>query len=398
MMTEREDHESPDYNEELSDYDRILIGRYFAIPESNRLLQRLIGTLSQPDELINIYSDIIDRYFSSLLGRPDAILQYAYPKIRLESVSKALEELWVVRAGKRETFRIFLDFETFENLLFQSADYRAHYIHQFDVFLLGYYILNKILENCPDISEQFRISRNPNFTWMLAATFHDMGYPVERIDEWFSNFLKTFLKSETPYQIEIDHILSPIFFEYLRYLSGEHYCLKRGTKAIVSNSFPIDWKFHNALYSNLLKKDHGVISSLLLIHCLLTQERITRFKQWFIGTFPYEVLPACHAISIHNIKMEKTKISLQRYPYAFLLVLCDALQDWERSSGHKDYSELTDIKADFSKSVPLLEFSLRTNVSRKSREIKECVDKLRSNGLIKIRIKEENKNKSWTIK
>lgn len=288
-------------------------------------------------------------------------------------------------------------------MLFQSnSDYRGHYVHQFDVFLLGYYILNTIRQSNKPVASTFH--GNPNLTWMLASTFHDMGYPIQQIDEWFSSFLKTFLKIDTVYQIEIEKIVTPVFYDYLKFISEEHYNLTTEPIAISGQCFVRDWVFHSILQTNLRRKNHGVISSLLLIHSLFTKEKTVRSNIWFLNAFPRDVLPACHAIALHALPSQDLDtiggISLSKCPYAFLLVLCDTIQDWQRSLGKTDYSELYDIDFDMSGIVPVLTISLKINeeaFDKKDGELKALEKNLKTDGLIKIIIKQTNGKGEWKL-
>jgi len=363
--------------------------------ENDALLKRKIAEL--PDT--TPYKRIVDQYFESALNHGASTQQ------RVREITKALRALWVVKAGKSETFTIFEDFATFEGFLFQSPDYRGHYAHQFNVFLLGYYILNKITQNdegCRSVF--FRGSSNPNFTWMLSSTFHDMGYPIQQLDDWFSKFLNMFLKVDVQYQIEVEKVLTPLFFEYARYLSKEHAKQISGYSVSLPSEFEIDWKFYNVLLTRLRKKDHGIISALLLMHSLLTQEEIKKFSgeglEWIRQTFPHEIMPACHAISIHHlvqeIQTEDFRNNLRHHPYAFLLILCDVLQDWGRSISQKDYSELVDINIDCSHHRPVISCNLQVNNKRKLEELDMLENKL-SNNLLEVVIKQESGDRIWKI-
>ena len=365
------------------------------LDEYENLMVKRIRELSPPltDDIgANTYRAIVMRYFfqhNSIRRRRLAEGKKLIGS-RAKPVTKAFRELWVVKAEKESTYEVFEGFQQFEKLLFQSPEYRGHYVHQFDVFLLGHYILNKMLKECDRISQKLRVSNNPNFTWMLASTFHDMGYPIEQIENWFSHFLRMFLKVDVPFQIDIEKILSQSFYDYLGYLSEWHYAMRTGTIAVSGRSIGRDWKFHEKLQTSLRRKDHGVISSLLLMHSLLTQEKISLYRNWFVSIFPYEILPACHAISVHNLGFEDFKIGLSTYPYAFLLTLCDVLQDWRRCAPGKDYSELKDFNFRCRRSFPILEFKLKINLPKKEKEIIGLQEKLTTNGLMEVSIQKEN--------
>jgi len=377
--------------EDYSDTRKIMEANYGRMPTSDRVVLSKIWSLRTD----NPYNEKVAAILSTLTRRWGLADSEKYAEVKLNTVREAVEELWS-KAQKEETSKIFLDFEHFERVLFQSnIEYRGHYTHQFDVFLLGYYLLNRILETNNLAAQKFRTSSNPNFTWMLASTFHDMGYPIEKIDHWFSAFLKTFLRVDTIYPIEIERILTPVFFDYLTYISEEHYSQTIEPIAPSAQSPTRDWKLHNILQTKLRQKDHGVISSLLLIHSLLTQEKIAKSRDWFFNTFPSEILPACHAIALHNL--EDIPIHFGTCPYAFLLVLCDVIQDWQRSLGGTDYSELQTIDASFSEDTPVIKVDLLINASKKIEELDKLCMKLKPDGLIRILIKQTNGKGTWTL-
>jgi len=56
---------------------------------------------------------------------------------------------------------------------------------------------------------------------------------------------------------------------------------------------------------------------------------------WNQRCFDEDIVPACAAIFVHNLPADcfnEKKIRLSKAPLAFLLNLCDALQQWERPS------------------------------------------------------------------
>lgn len=374
---------------------RIIMNENFRrLPESDKVVLTQIFGLTSDTSYDNVLQNIL----------PDIIYGWglskdsAYAETKLKSIKVALEKLWVQLARKFQTFKIFEDFEAFEKVLFQSnSEYRGHYVHQFDVYLLGYYLLNRILKANDLAAEKLNTSSNPNFTWLLAATFHDMGYPIEQIDNWLSAFLNVFLKVDATYPIEIERILTPVFFNYLRYISEEHYNLTIDQIAPSGHSPVTDWAFHSNLETNLRKKNHGVISSLLLIHSFFTREKITQSDTWFFETFPNEVLPACHAIALHSLEgMEK--VSFAKCPYAFLLQLCDAIQDWQRSLGGTDYSELKALDFSLSQNTPKMKFVLQINQEKKIAELDQLIGRLETNGLIHVEIEQQGTNKQWILR
>jgi hypothetical protein len=98
-------------------------------------------------------------------------------------------------------------------------------------------------------------------------------------------------------------------------------------------------------------KDHGVWSALMLAHLLaIRQGFASRERGGLYGDFSSIHVPACHAICLHNL--ETITVEFERYPLAFLLILCDELQDWgrhvSRSHEHQQAIKLVDIDVNMS--------------------------------------------------
>ena len=119
---------------------------------SDKVVLSKIMQLPTGDQTINPYRRAISKFFDTLSGTYGIGKNREYSEAKLRSLNSGLKELWVLEARKGETFKLFQNFESFEKILFQSnPEYRGHYIHQFDVFLLGYYILNRILESDTEV-------------------------------------------------------------------------------------------------------------------------------------------------------------------------------------------------------------------------------------------------------
>ena len=85
-----------------------------------------------------------------------------------------------------------------------GSRYRDHYVHMFDVFITGARIISLIISSLPSninidnfIKELFKVTKEPDrmpfpkaysakqrlfFLWTIMATFHDIGIPVEHLN------------------------------------------------------------------------------------------------------------------------------------------------------------------------------------------------------------------------
>jgi hypothetical protein len=277
------------------------------------------------------FSDIIASYFNAF-----AFENYTHIKDirtnRYPYVQNYIGQLWE-RARKNSDFLI--DTKEFEPLLGELR-LRDHFNHSFDVYLLGYYIINQIALSFPD-KNYFKASEpNRNLIWMLTATFHDAAYAVERTDEWLNKFFQRFLGINPHFSLNLSSALTPVYTDFIRMLSQQH---KNPLMPSFDNTFDsMDWTYYNAICEELANKNHGVLSALMLCHRMA-------IKEGFLGKRPKKDeqnkaddewdfllyhLRASHAISVHSVK--QIKIEFQLHPYAYILILCDEIQDWGRAN------------------------------------------------------------------
>jgi len=219
--------------------------------------------------------------------------------------------------------------KTFEPALYHLSagggrTYRDHYLHQFQVFLLGIHIIDKFYDklNFDEVKEK---------QWLVASSFHDVAYPVQLYDEWSKKFffevfnIKNVGVADLKSQFIDETLLSSMGY-LIDFLCGTH--LERpltgnwldNEKELVKFFYEkITMVKHHCVLSaiSLLKKASGLDSSLL--------------KKVFV--------PAALAISLHDKVVWKelqTHHGLahiefnDKYPIAFLLLFCDCVQEWGR--------------------------------------------------------------------
>ncbi len=283
------------------------------------------------------FYEIIDDYFKTLKTKPKEEIDNA----EYEIIKSHIKRLWE-RARKLTDFLEFtLNFEP----LLKDLGLRDHFKHSLNVYLLGYYIINelnrdnknfKYLHKTPDIS---------NIIWLLAATFHDTAYPVEKTDQWLNNFFNNFLGINPQFSLKVSEVLTPAYTDIMRMLSAYHKS-PNGPNNLFDFKFDeMDWYYYNELSRELSRKNHGVLSALMLCHRMAIKEGflcrppkndpsldernpVVERTQWdFLNH-----LAASHAISLHS--MDSIPVKFNEHPFAFILILCDEIQDWGRGN-HK---------------------------------------------------------------
>ena len=232
-------------------------------------------------------------------------------------------------------------FETF--LLELYPKYRDHYIHQLQVFLLGVLILDILIENKVITSKK----GFPCVSWLLAASFHDFAYPIQKYDDFVSRYFQRCLGvigdnwkffslkedyAEFSFSSDVERIIASLAKCFAVNCDGEDG---------VQNLNVIRQFFYHEIAK---EKNHGLVGSLGLMK---------RFSDNSHTDFNTVVLPAAVATALHDLTICQSihgsknhsetecilrvqKLApLQSLPFeiqqlAFLLILCDNIQDWGR--------------------------------------------------------------------
>jgi len=242
-------------------------------------------------------------------------------------------------------------FETFLVELYPK--YRDHYIHQLQVFLVGVLILDILIAN----KVLAPVNGFPFTSWLLAASFHDFAYPIEKYDDFVSRYFKTCLGlvggnwkflglkddyTELSFSSEVEHIVAALANCFVGSFDGE-----TGV-----NNFNIVRQF---FYHEITReKNHGLISSLGILKRFRKGNASVDFSTVVL---PAAVATAIHDLSIcetiHGVKKDATSecvlrvqelaplhsLNLQKQPLAFLLILCDNIQDWGRHFKDEEFEQ-----------------------------------------------------------
>jgi hypothetical protein len=278
-------------------------------------------------------------------------------------IMETLHSLWVSKYQKDEAFGRFEIYKEFEKVLFKQPRYRDHFIHQFQVFLSGLPIINKHYDT---IVESYTTvfggtsKINIDFSWLLAATFHDIGYLVQQFDEWLNSFFKEFLEiSEIPINLDFGKLLLiRNFQEYADKLTSLYtsiYCDKNEGEWTYTGKHIVDNEFRKMFSSKLIiDRNHGLISALILLDRIENSKIVQGIENYKDGTFTSSIMPSALSISLHDDEIflnEKIKqIEFSKDPLSFILIYCDTIQEWGRpissiSSGPFEYAPyLTDFK------------------------------------------------------
>lgn len=251
---------------------------------------------------------------------------------------------------------------------------RDHYIHSVNVFILGLciYAQNKNYRKAFDTVNMGKANYSFSYDtkheefyyrWGLASLFHDVGYPVEIIGKQISKFMD--FATEVDGDIKVKSHLEFENFNDLNTIAEvipkreftKAYYDKYDTCVYVDLLKPIDLlahKLHVSLGVNLkdvkaaldnfvgvMAKsgfiDHGYYSAIIVLKWYGYLIQSCRYKPEY---FFYPVLDSASAILLHNYyknammkpPFNKGCLSPYDHPVAYLLILCDELQEWNREA------------------------------------------------------------------
>jgi len=294
-------------------------------------------------------------------------------RIHLEKVYSFLETLWT-KYDCKDIIRILEALTTVEPPLLDlerqaSKRYRDHYVHIFNVFVLGLRILSLITQkldeksasNLLKVRDEHISSMIPDFhdypwkerlfyLWTLISNFHDISIPVTRLTgvrDGLNEFLKEFgLEVSGPTLLPYFPSDLENYFELLgcifdgRMQPVEDWCYKKDC----ANSY-----VQSALRHEFFKQNHGVLSGFLMYKKFqeiflegrnkqpLTLDFFNKYTEYVLKQ---DIARAALAISLHDLKPNTATgypkflpLDFFDYPLACLLIIVDNLQEYLRWEG-----------------------------------------------------------------
>jgi hypothetical protein len=425
---EKEDKEKDFYTEYgfgvwlVYNKDRIDKAKYPAIPLRNKISEDLVKYLNKIDESLEKYSlkivPFVDQNIHNsikgmtafnppkfnerlidyhLLEQSLKISKTSYCNCLCEGINEYLSK-------KPDSFKFCINLITnlwyncipevlypdvlskLETLLKEmNPHYRDHYIHQFQVFLLGELIIDILYKNK-------KIEKNIDELckgWMLASTFHDVNYPVQEHDKFMRDFFDQTLGHHQFGLLDFkNNYVDCKFSSSIELIIGYmHKCFEdsNGANTLTTEMMNLIREFF--YYRVTLSKNHGILSALGLMKKLENQLDLHKI-----------IIPASAACAFHDddiwhplkgIKVEKKdddikglenllkrsllkQIDFKSHPLVFLLILCDNIQDWGRhykdSEREKQIIEANFKLKDITYSSDYVKIQLYFTSTRKSRK------------------------------
>lgn len=271
-----------------------------------------------------------------------------------EFVRDLFSELWATQIGI--AYNDFL--KTFDpalqHIFAETKDngivYRDHYIHQFQVFLLGLYVMDKLYD---DVVEKSKCKK-PEISWLMISSFHDIGYPIQLYDQWSRKFFQeVFDVTEDIARIEIKSK-----FVEQSFMNATNCLIARLCSVFCNEELKGDWladkkELLRFFYRSITEaKNHCILSGVSLLRMLCKEEyrdKITIDKMTFEQIWGDIIIPSALTIALHDSGVwgelrnketwqqahEKVPLPVLRFdddPLSFLLIFCDNIQEWGRPS------------------------------------------------------------------
>lgn len=259
--------------------------------------------------------------------------------------------------------------------------HRDHFVHTAYVYLLGLYISKKDRNYNECLKEAFKYNHPVKtgrhnwekvfaIRWAITALFHDSGYPIEIAAKQMNKYLMDMnwnkRDDKNPMSFKMRHFRDTYSFDYLitpdpLFPSGED-VPRQASQYIMSDNvfdmiaYNLSFKYIDFSYKTIRDMiincfrdnmkygfiDHGIVGAIVLAnlaHDLYSQKKSN----------PEDFY--CHfgdclgAIVLHTRKnwmppIFMKKISMLKHPIAWLLVLCDEIQEWLRPSGKELESDV----------------------------------------------------------
>lgn len=242
--------------------------------------------------------------------------------------------------------------------------HRDHYAHSVYVFLIGL----AIYRNNPDIqtaySVKYGLQGGPEAAchfleyWGLTSLFHDIGYPFEIAHQQMKAYVCKLFRDNNdsfgfaPYvsyrnmdEFTLSRIgdLNDLYARIITDRLAEHYLARTGREAYLLQHKLLHVLRDRAVHENpvamdYLFMDHAYFSGIILAKTYLERHpEVSGYE-----SMPKPLLDSFNAIILHNSLFKftirallhtKEPLSLHDgQPLAYLLMLCDELQCWDRAS------------------------------------------------------------------
>ena len=282
-----------------------------------------------------------------------------------------LEMFFGSYAKSKKIIEMLAEFESNASVLLMK--HRDHYSHSVYVFVLGLAIYRRssqfrtAYKSAYQLSDERTAAHHYIRHWGMSALFHDIGYPFELPFEQVKNYFGDTIQKVpfVAYRGIVPYLqLSPDESGAFARLLGKPLSesdLNEILSVVVTRNLGRSYSLTSAEMYKILKKkpghpdafagymDHAYFSAILLLHWLKDKKGARNIT--------LAELDAAAAILLHNSIFKRTiqtkehhaPLRMEQFPLAYMLMLCDELQCWDRTSyGQNSRQELHAMWCDFS--------------------------------------------------
>ena len=315
-------------------------------------------------------------YKSFLRGAVSTFLSGETPETAFAVYRAFFDSYRITLPGKNDPFIDLVDIlRSYEATAATLIDkQRDHFIHAVNVFLTGLSIYaeneayRKAFDSAVPEKDYIYAYQTPHeeffFRWGVAALFHDVGYPVEIVGHQINRFIRMVadadgdevrIKAQIRFEnfSELNHIREVVpkrpftrayydAYESCSYIDlltpndllAHHVHQTLGTD-LMETKKAVDRFVDDMAASGFI--DHGYYSAMIILKWYgyaiqMSGDHPERFY--------WPILDSATAILLHNYYrnvLQKKPFNLgpmaaQKNPIAFLLILCDELQEWNREA------------------------------------------------------------------
>ena len=267
----------------------------------------------------------------------------------------------------------------FEVVLLLTPEYREHFLHQFQVFLLGALIIDKLHDTSAIQAFEHSNGSTIEDAWLAASTYHDFNYPVERCEKWMTDFFQQNL------HIIDDNELFTLKLEKV-VVTDEFLSKMQNLCAAIGCSFD-DRMLRFILERSALQRDHAVLGALTFMkkfqnNTQLSTQAVSHAALSILLHDPNNWKCFCGEVSVPNApdwevdfsnKRLLPRLTLDSFPLEFLLAYCDEAQEWGRVG--RDYEitkpQLEDIQVNQSEVLTHISVEDDTSYNKKRGKIQQ---------------------------
>jgi hypothetical protein len=275
-------------------------------------------------------------------------------------------EMFVGGYGEsRRMIELLSEFETNASSLLMK--HRDHYSHSVYVFVLGLaiYETNQIYRDTYmkfySINSDRDAAHHYLKYWGLSSLFHDIGYPFELPYEQVKSYfieqkqgqdkvpfiaysgIDSLINLDRKAQLVLKKLYGKLF-DNMNQLLAYDIANKLADEYLISEENLLNVLFNKPVKPDMFGgfMDHAYFSATVLLKELLDTTKPDSFTNEHIDSLTAIILHnSLYKFSVTNYKKDNQPFKAEFHPLAYMLMLCDELQCWDRTSyGRNSRSEL----------------------------------------------------------